>query len=189
MKARAEITEILKSWRSGDEAAAETLYSLVYEELRRLARSLMRRERAEHTLQPTALVHEAYLRLIDQQTDWQSRAHFYGIAAQMMRRILVNHARDRRADKRGGPDRFQISLTSAENIGAQKAVDVLALDEALVNLEKFDPRKSRVVELRFFGGLTEREIAEILQVNEKTIRRDWTMAKMWLHRELSENEG
>lgn len=179
-----EITKVLQSWSDGDAQAVELLFPLVYEELRRLARSYLRRERGDHTLQPTALVHEAYLRLIDQTVEWQNRAHFYGIAAQMMRRVLVNHARERAADKRGAEWR-KISLENVENLGANQPLDVLALDEALQSLEKFDARKCRVVEMRFFCGLTEKEIAEVLKVTEKTIRRDWTMAKMWLHRELS----
>ncbi|MEP6904257.1 MAG: sigma-70 family RNA polymerase sigma factor [Actinomycetota bacterium] len=184
---RHEITKVLQSWSGGDGQAVESLFPLVYEELRRLARSFLRKERNEHTLQPTALVHEAYLRLVDQNIEWQNRAHFYGIAAQMMRRVLVNHARERAADKRGGAEWRKITFEDAENFGAKQPLDVLALDEALQSLEKFDERKCRVVEMRFFGGLTEKEIAEVLKVNEKTVRRDWIMAKMWLHRELAVN--
>jgi len=179
-----DITHILQQWSEGDENAVESLFPLVYDELRRLARSYLAKERTGHTLQPTALVHEAYLRLIDQtRTTWQDRVHFYAVAANMMRRILVNHARDRSAQKRGG-DVQVVSL--AENIDAagKDPLDVIRLDEALHELEKFDARKSRVVEMRFFGGLSEREISEVLKVSEKTVLRDWMMAKMWLLREL-----
>ena len=180
-----DITQILQQWSDGDANAVERLFPFVYDELRRLARNYLAKERAGHTLQPTALVHEAYLRLINQdRTTWQSRVHFYAVAANMMRRILVNHARDRRAQKRGGD--FQIvSLNENLDAAGENTLDVVRLDEALQNLEKFDERKSRVVELRFFGGLTEKEISTILEVSEKTVRRDWTMAKMWLQRELS----
>ena len=179
-----DITQILHEWSDGDAQAADRLLPFVYEELRRLARNYLSKERAGHTLQPTALVHEAYLRLIDQtRTTWQSRVHFYAVAANMMRRILVNHARDRSAQKRGGE--FQIvPLDESVEANGKDTIDVVRLDEALKNLQKFDERKSRVVEMRFFGGLTEKEISEFLEISEKTVRRDWTMAKMWLQREM-----
>lgn len=180
-----DITQILQQWSDGDANAVERLFPFVYEELRRLARNYLAKERGDHTLQPTALVHEAYLRLIDQnRTTWQNRVHFYAVAANMMRRILVNHARDRATQKRGGD--FQIvSFDETKNTTNETTLDVVKLDEALQNLEKFDARKSRVVEMRFFGGLSEKEISTILDVSEKTVRRDWQMAKMWLRRELS----
>jgi RNA polymerase sigma factor (TIGR02999 family) len=180
-----DITEILHSWSSGDRAAADELFPLVYDELRRLAHSYLRQERAGHTLQPTALVNEAYLRLVDQtRVNWQNRSHFYGIAAQMMRRILVDHARARATDKRGGAA-ARLSLEAANISVEQDATDLIALDEALTSLAKFDERKSRVVELLYFGGLENKEAAEVLGISEKTVQRDWKMAKLWLYRELS----
>ncbi len=180
-----DITRILRQWGGGDQKAAEQLFPLVYDELRRLARSYLSKERSGHTLQPTALVHEAYLRLIDQDhADWQNRVHFYAIAATMMRRILVNHARDRAAMKRGRG--FQVvSLEDTGDVGHGEELDLVRLDEALERLEKVDERKMRVVEMRFFGGMTEKEISSLLDVSEKTVRRDWTMAKLWLRRELT----
>jgi RNA polymerase sigma factor (TIGR02999 family) len=157
------------------------LLPLVYAELRRLAASYLRRERPDHTLQPTALVHEAYLRLVDQtQARWQNRAHFLGVAAQMMRRILVDHARGHRAEKRGGD--FQIlSLDENIDVSGERAADLVALDEALKRLAELDPQKSRVVELRFFGGLSVEETAEVLGVSAPTVKRQWRMAKAWLY--------
>jgi RNA polymerase sigma factor (TIGR02999 family) len=183
-----EVTQILQEWNDGSAEAPERLMSVVYAELRRLARSYLRREREAHTLEPTALVHEAYLRLIDQtQVTWENRAHFFGIAAQLMRRILVDHARAHLAEKRGGPA-VKIQLDDAHFMPEEKGDDLLALDEALQRLSETDPRMSRVVELRFFGGLSEPEAAEVLGVSERTIRRDWQMAKLWLYRELSETQ-
>lgn len=179
------ITEILHSWSSGNRDAADELFPLVYDELRRLARSYLRQEGSGHTLQPTALVNEAYLRLVDQtRVNWQNRSHFYGIAAQMMRRILIDHARAHATDKRGGAAQ-RLSLEDANISVEQDATDLIALDEALTSLAKFDERKSRVVELLYFGGLENKEAAEVLGVSEKTIQRDWKMAKLWLYRELS----
>lgn len=158
---------------------------LVYEELRRLARNYLRRERGDHTLQATALVHEAYLRLIDADTvSWQNRAHFYGIAANLMRRILVDHARARNASKRGGLAE-KVSLDEARDLPPAAAHDLVALDGVLKDLTKSYPRKGKVVELKFFGGLEAKEIAEVLQISEKTVLRDWQFAKLWLCRELS----
>ncbi len=180
------VTLILQEWSDGDPDAPARLMPLVYAELRRLARDYLRRERSDHTLQPTALVHEAYLRLVDQtRLTWQNRAHFYGIAAQLMRRILVDHARTHGAQKRGGATQ-KLSLDEARFSPEERPADLLALDEALKALAETDERKARVVELRFFGGLNMEETAEVLQVSEKTIRRDWQMAKLWLHRELAE---
>jgi RNA polymerase sigma factor (TIGR02999 family) len=157
---------------------------LVYEELRRLARDYLRRERADHTLQATALVHEAYLRMVgDTDVTWQNRAHFYGVAARLMRRILVDHARAHNAAKRGGLEQ-KFSLDEARDLPAAGATDLVALDGALENLARQYPRKSEVVELKFFGGLEAREIAEVLQISEKTVLRDWSFAKLWLCREL-----
>ena len=182
-----DVTQLLKNWEAGDPDASARLMPLVYEELRRLARSYLRRERSNHTLQATALVHEAYLRLVDnQQTTWQDRAHFYGIAARVMRRILVEHARAHNAAKRGGLQE-KLSLDEARDLPTNQPVDLVALDGALENLARAYPRKSEVVELKFFGGLEAKEISEVLQVSEKTVLRDWNFAKLWLCRALSEN--
>ena len=160
---------------------------LVYAELHRLAASYLSRERSNHTLQPTALVNEAYLRLIDQNSvAWQNRAQFFGIAAQMMRRILVNHARDRHADKRGG-DAIRLSLDDAISFFEERDVNLVALSDALEQLAKLDLRQSQIVELRFFGGLTIEEVAEHLHASPATIKREWTTAKLWLLREISRN--
>ena len=183
--AATEVTQILLNWRAGDSDAAARLMPVVYEELRRLARDYLRRERAEHTLQPTALVHEAYLRLVDDNSvSWQSRAHFYGIAAKLMRRILVDHARARNAAKRGGLAE-KVPLDEARDLPPAATNDLVALDGALEQLAKAYPRKSEVVELKFFGGLEANEIAEVLQVSPKTVLRDWQFAKLWLCRELA----
>ncbi len=181
-----DVTCILQEWGAGKSDAHERLMPLVYSELRRLARHYLQKERSGHTLQPTALVHEAYLRLIDQtRVTWQNRAHFYGVAAQMMRRILVDHARAHTAEKRGG-DMMRFTLDEAQlHTQQQKHVDLLALDEALQRLAKIDVRKSRVVEMRFFGGLKENEIAECLNVSTKTVTREWKIAKLWLYHELT----
>ncbi len=158
---------------------------LVYSELRRLASNYLRRERQGHTLQPTALVNEAYLKLIDQKTArWQNRAQFYGIAAQLMRRILVDHARQHKAAKRGGSDQQRLSITSAERVLAKPDFDVLALHEALEELATIDPQQERIVELKFFGGLSIEETAEVLRVGHATVERDWKMARAWLRRKL-----
>lgn len=181
-----EVTRILNSWQAGDADAAAKLMPLVYEELRRLARNYLRRERSDHTLQATALVHEAYLRLVDDPSvSWQSRAHFYGIAARLMRRILVDHARARNAAKRGGLVE-KVSLDEARDLPPAGANDLVALDGALQDLAKTYPRKGEVVELKFFGGLEAKEIALVLQVSEKTVLRDWQFAKLWLCRELAD---
>jgi RNA polymerase sigma-70 factor (ECF subfamily) len=164
----------------GDHDALDALLPLVYAELRRLAAGYLRRERHGHTLQPTALVHEAYLRMIDQtQVRWQNRAHFFGVAAQMMRRILVDHARSQQAEKRGG-DVQKLSLDENIDVSGERASDLVALDEALQRLAEIDPTKSRVVELRFFGGLSVEETAEVLGVSAPTVKRQWRMAKAWL---------
>jgi RNA polymerase sigma-70 factor, ECF subfamily len=179
-----EVTNLLLDWRNGDEAALARLTPLVYDELRRLAGGYLRRERAGHTLQATALVHEAYLRLIGQQhLDWQSRAHFFGVAAQVMRHVLVDQARSRRAAKRGGGEAL-LPLDEAADCASEPAAEVIALDDALKSLARIDERKSRVVELRYFGGLTEEETAEVLGVSPATVRRESRLAEAWLCREV-----
>ena len=183
-----EITKLLIAWGEGDEAALEKLTPLVYQELRRLAKRYMRRENTDHTLQATALVNEAYLRLIEQKNvRWQNRAHFFAISAQLMRRILVDMARARRYSKRGG-DARRVPLDEALVVSKERGEDLVALDDALQSLAGIDPRKSRVVELRFFGGLSVEETAELLKVSPDTVMRDWKMAKVWLHRELSKEK-
>ena len=178
------ITQLLCEWSKGDQAALDQLMPLVYDELRRLARSYLRRERSDHTLQATALVHEAYLRLIDQHSvSWHNRAHFFGIASQMMRRILVNHALARGAAKRGGA---ATKLSLDETVGfEQRDVDLIALDQALKELEALDLRQARIVELRFFGGLSIEETAEVVNLSPATVKREWSTARLWLRRQIS----
>lgn len=179
------VTQLLINWGNGDKEALDRLLPLVYDELRRQAARYLRRERVGHTLQTTALIHEAYLRLIDQRNvHWQNRAHFFGLAAQLMRRILVDHARTKKRDKRGGSD-IRVSLTGAQVLAKDQEVDVVALDEALDRLAQLDEQQSRIVELRFFSGLTVEETAAALSISPATVKRDWSMAKAWLHRELS----
>jgi RNA polymerase sigma factor (TIGR02999 family) len=179
-----DVTRLLARWQEGDEAALEQLVPIVHEELRRLARRQMAGERPGHTLQPTALVNEAYLRLVNlKQIQWQNRAHFFAMGARLMRRILVDFARSRGYQKRGG-DAQQVSFTEALDVAERKSTDVVALNDALEALADVDERKSRVVELRFFGGLSVEETAEVLNVSRETIKRDWTFAKMWLLRHL-----
>ncbi len=178
------VTQLLVEWRNGNTAALDELFPIVYDELRRLARSYLRHERQGHTLQPTALVHEAYLRLIDQRSvSWENRAQFFGLAAQMMRRILVNHARGRHAEKRGGHVQ-RIPLDDALDAFEVRGLDVIALDAALKALHDFDPRQSQIVELRSFGGLTVEETAEVVGVSPATVKREWSAAKLWLLREM-----
>jgi RNA polymerase sigma factor (TIGR02999 family) len=179
-----QITQLLKGWVSGDQAARDQVMPLVYEELRRMAHRHMRKERPGHTLQTSALVNEAFVRLVDQrEVQWQNRAHFFGIAAQMMRRILVDHARSRKYAKRCG-DARQVPLDEVAIVSAERAADVMALDDALTSLATVDQRKSQVVELRFFGGLSIDETATVLAVSPGTVMRDWTLAKAWLRREM-----
>jgi RNA polymerase sigma factor (TIGR02999 family) len=179
------VTQLLIRWSDGDETALESLMPLVYGELRRLANNYLRSERPGHTLQPTALVNEAYLRLVDQKNSrWQNRAHFYGIAAKLMRRILVDHARLKHAEKRGGAGQQRLSITSAEGLTAKTDFDVLALHEALEELAALDPQQSRIVELKFFGGLSIEETAEVMRLGHATVERDWKMARAWLRRKL-----
>ncbi|HXM51068.1 MAG TPA: sigma-70 family RNA polymerase sigma factor [Pyrinomonadaceae bacterium] len=180
-----ELTQLLIAWGNGDEAAREELMPLVYGELHRLAHGYMGKERVDHTLQTSALVNEAYLRLIDQKrVQWQNRAHFFGIAARMMRRILVDYARNRRYAKRGG-DAFRVTLDETFIVPEERSAEVLALDYALNSLAEIDARKGQIVELRFFGGLSIEETAEVLQVSPGTVMRDWTLAKAWLRKEMT----
>jgi RNA polymerase sigma-70 factor (ECF subfamily) len=175
-----EVTQLLVEWSNGNQAALEKLMPLVYEELHRLAHRYMGHERPGHTLQTSGLVNEAYLRLIDQtRVQWQNRSHFFGIAAQMMRRVLVDYARNRRNAKHGG-GAPRVSFDDARMFSPERGGDVVALDEALNELATFDPRKSQIVELRFFGGLSIEEAAEVLNVSPGTVMRDWTLAKAWL---------
>ena len=179
-----EVTRLLVAWSGGDQAALEELTPLVYVELRRLAHHYISRERPGHTLQTSALVNEAYLRLVEQkQVDWQCRAHFYGIAARLMRQVLVDYARRRGYAKRGGNAR-RVSLDEALAVSDERAAEVVALDEALEGLARLDPRQSQIVELRFFGGLSIEETAEVLGVSPGTVMADWTVAKAWLHRAI-----
>jgi RNA polymerase sigma factor (TIGR02999 family) len=179
------VTQLLIAWGDGDQTARDELLPLVYDELRRLAHRYMNRERPGHTLQTSALVNEAFVRLVNQrEARWQNRAHFFGIAAQMMRRILVDYARNRQFEKRGGKAR-QVTLKEDLIVSEERSAKMVALDDALRGLAAIDPRKSRVVELRFFGGLSIDETAEVLAVSPGTVMRDWTLAKAWLRREMS----
>lgn len=181
-----EITQILQQWNSGDTHAKERLLPFVYDELKRQARILMSRERANHTLQPTALVHEAFLR-ISQQTgiEWQNRSHFYGIASRLMRQILVDHARAHAAGKRGG-DVIHFSIDDVQIPVEERAASILAIDEVLDRLAKLDEQQAKIVEMRFFGGMTNDEIAESLGISQRTVSRDWETARLWLYRELNQ---
>jgi RNA polymerase sigma factor (TIGR02999 family) len=182
-----EITQMLVAWSNGRQEVLTELMPLVYDELRRLAAHYLRHERPDHTLQPTALVHEAYLRLVDQtNVRWQNRAHFFGIAAKLMRQILVNHALAHRAAKRSGTA-IKLTLDEAAGLSKQQDVDLVALDEALTRLAALGPQQGRIVELRFFGGLTIEETAEVLRISPASVKREWTMAKAWLHCELTKN--
>jgi RNA polymerase sigma-70 factor (ECF subfamily) len=185
MSSRPQITQLLVDWSNGDEAALKRLMPLMYEELRRLAHSYMRNERVGHTLETGALVNEAYLKLIDQrQLRCRDRTHFIAIACRLMRRVLVDHARTHTRQKRGGGD-IKITLEDAAGVSTERSRELLALDEALDRLADLDPRRSRVVELRMFGGLSNDEIAEELNLSTKTVTRDWRMAQAWLRRELT----
>lgn len=182
------VTATLLELSAGDSNAAAKLWPLVYDELRRLAAAYLRRERPDHTLQPTALVHEAYLRLIDQtRVDWKNRAHFCAVASEMMRRILVDHARKHHAAKRGRGE-TRISLDEAVSFPHEIEIDVIAVDEALLDLSRLDPQQGRLVELRFFGGLTLDETAEVMSISRSTVQREWDMAKAWLHNQLSKRQ-
>ena len=180
------VTRLLLEWGDGNQQALEALVPLIYKELRNLAHNFLYRERLGHTLQTTALVHEAYLKLIDQNdARWQNRAHFFAIAAQAMRRILIDSARKHAAAKRGGPQ-AELSLDEVADIALEPDINLLKLDEALNELAKIDPRQSRIVELRYFGGLTIEETAEVISVSPATVKREWMMARAWLHQEITE---
>ena len=180
-----EVTRLLLAWRDGDQEALERLTPLVYGELRRMAHRYMRRESPDHTLQTSALVNEAYIRLIDcQQVDWQNRAHFFGIAAQIMRRILIDHARNHARAKRGG-GLHQVSFEETAVVSEERAAELIALDDALKALAAFDLSKSRIVELRFFGGLTNEEVGEVMGMSLRTVQREWRKAKAWLRRSIN----
>jgi RNA polymerase sigma factor (TIGR02999 family) len=179
------ITRLLRAWSAGDAAAGDALMPLVYDELRRRARRYLRRERREHTLEPTALVHEAYMRLVDQrEADWRNRTQFYAVAAVVMRRVLVDHARSHRAEKRGG-SLFRVPLDEGMAQGEAREVDLMDLEEALVELAAHDTRQARIVELRYFAGLSIEETAEVVGISPATAKRDWTMARAWLYRRVS----
>jgi RNA polymerase sigma factor (TIGR02999 family) len=179
-----DVTQLLLAWNQGDQAALDQLMPIVYDELHRLAQHYMRLERSGHTLQTTALIHEAYLQLVDQQVPWQGRAHFFGIAARLMRQILMQHARARQAEKRGG-DQVPVTLTEAQDVAHERASELVALDDALMSLAAMDPQQGRIVELRYFGGLTIEETAEVMGLSHATIEREWSLARAWLLRELS----
>ena len=181
---QSDVTSLLVASSQGDQAALDKLLPLVYSELRRLAEHYLHRERPDHTLQATALVHEAYLRLIDQNVSWQNRAHFFGMAAEMMRRILIDYARKHQAQKRGSGG-VKLSLDDAIHLTDERATELIALDDALKALAEFDPQKSRIVELRFFGGLSIEETAEVLGIGTATVIRQWKMAKAWLYQEVT----
>ena len=180
-----EVTQLLADLRTGQHQAHEQLFPIVYSELRKIAANYMRRERTDHTLQATALVHEAYMQLVDQtRVTWQNRAHFFGVAAQLMRRILVDHARSQNALKRGG-DAQKISLDDSVGLAAGPPVAFDELDEALNRLHELDPNQAKIIELRFFGGLTVEEVSEVIGLSTATIEREWRMAKAWLHNQLT----
>ena len=184
-----EITRHLIAWSKGDAEALEQLIPAIYQELRAMADRYLRRENAGHSFQPTVLVHETYLRLIDQtQVEWQNRAHFFGVAAQMMRRILVDHARAKHREKRGGASR-RLSLDENVHYTRERASELVALDDALQSLAELDGRKSRIVELRYFGGLTVDETAQVLDISPQTVTRDWNLAKAWLYQQLCRPEA
>jgi RNA polymerase sigma-70 factor, ECF subfamily len=183
-----EVTQLLKAMANGDPKAAEDLLPLVYAELHRLAKSYMRRERSDHTLQATALINEAYLRLAQEDTDWNSREHFIGIAANVMRRVLVDYARAHNAEQRGGAMK-RVELQDDLAISPEKLDEVAVLDEALKRLEELNPRQAKVVELRYFGGLSVEQIASLLAVSPRSVKRDWSLARVWLFRQLKPNLG
>jgi len=185
---RTDITVLLHRVAQGDQDALAKLMPLVYGELRRLAAHYMLSERSDHTLQPTALVHEAYMALIKQRVGWQNKAHFFAVAARLMRRILIDHARGHLREKRGGGER-PLPLDEALIFALEQSSELVKLDESLERLAKLDPRQSKIVELRFFGGLTVEQTAAVLGISEKTVKRDWSMAKAWLHGDLKVSHG
>ena len=183
MKQTQEVTLLLNAISSGDEASPERLLEIVYDDLRRLAGAYMRNERSDHTLQATALVHEAYMRLVDwKNVSWESRAQFFAVAAQVMRKVLIDHARARKSQKRNG---HKLVIDEAISLPDRRPIDLIALDEALESLKEVDPRQAKIVELRFFGGLSIEETAYVLKISESTVRREWTFAKAWFQRELN----
>ena len=180
-----EVTQLLRAWGDGDQEALDRLVPLVQAELRRLARHYMRQERPDHTLQATALINEVYLRLIDwHNVRWRDRAHFFGVSAQLMRRVLVDHARHHHVAKRGG-DRVKVNLEDRAVVAPERPADLVAIDDALTRLAVLDPRKSQIVELRFFGGLGVEETAEVVKISPRTVKREWSLARAWLYAELS----
>ncbi len=186
---REHVTQVLVDWSKGDREAPARLMPLIYDELRQLAHQYLQRERPDHTLQATGLVHEAYLRMVDQKTaTWQNRAHFFGVAAQIMRRVLVDYARTHRAKKRGG-EWDKLAFDEALAPSAERSIDLVALDDALKDLLALDPRQSQIVELRFFGGLTNEEIGEVLDISPTTVKREWRIAKAWLRRQIMHEEN
>lgn len=183
---KSNITELLSDYKNGKKNALDELFPIVYGELRKLAASRLRNERSDHTLQPTALVHEAYMRLVEQHSaDWQNRAHFFGLAAEMMRRILVNHAVKNNAEKRFG-NQTKISLDEVVDFSKGQDLNLIKIDEVLNKLAEFDPKQAKIVELKFFVGLTNEEIAEIMQTSDSTVKREWRIAKAWLHEQLKD---
>jgi RNA polymerase sigma factor (TIGR02999 family) len=183
---QAEVTQLLVNWSEGDQESLNRLIPLVYQELKRLARHHMRRERVGHTLQTSALVNEAYIQLIDyKRMKWKDRAHFLAVAAQVMRRILIDYARNRQSLKRGGAEARKVSLDEGATLADERAAEMLALDDALTSLAKLDPRKSRIVELRYFGGLEIEETAHVIGISPATVKREWNSARLWLHREIN----
>lgn len=182
-----EITRILHDWNNGDESAGDRLLPIVYDELKRNARFLMARERADHTLQPTALVHEAFLKLSSlNQIEWKNRGHFYHFVSKLMRQILVDHVRRHSSNKRGNAQ-IHFSIDDLQLPAEERADSILRLDEALLRLAKFDPRQEKIVEMRYFGGMTNEEIAEALDISERTVVREWQSARLWLYRELNQS--
>ena len=182
---KTSVTELLKNSQAGERGALDELFPLVYGELRRLASAQLKSERENHTLQPTALVHEAYLRLIEQHSvDWQNRAHFFSIASEMMRRILVNYAVSRQAEKRGGIE-TKLALDEAISFASERDVNLIDLDAALSKLAELDERQARIVEMKFFGGLSAEEIAAVLEISDRTVKREWRSAKIWLYEQMS----
>lgn len=188
VRAEQDITQLLRDWGRGEESALDRLMPAVYAELRRIARNFMRRQNPGHTLQTTALVNEAFLNLVDSsRVNWQSRTHFFAIAAQLMRRVLVDAARRKNSKKRGG-EYLRVTLDNGADIAPENNMDLIALDDALTRLAELNPRHSRIVELRYFGGLTEEQVAETLNISARTVRRDWTLARSFLFRELNRNQ-
>jgi RNA polymerase sigma factor (TIGR02999 family) len=181
------VTQLLQEASAGKDGAVDALFSIVYAELRRLAASYLRKERPDHTLQSTALVHEAYLRLVDQKASWQNRAHFLGIAAQIMRRILLDHAKRRAASKRGGGE-YTLQIDEGSMQGKERDLNLIALDDALLELEKIDPVRGRIVEMRFFGGLSNEEVATVLNVSPATVQRQWAGARAWLFHAMKKGD-